>query len=255
MWRLLAAFGMVSGFLCACASAGVIARYAREGSGGVPGVRQSIRLPLELCSDANCAAQPLELFGLLSLGPANVGRTVRADPTMEADFTAILSQLTDGGDDVLRFRPSLMRLTGGVVQADSTAITESEAFFPTHPTFVDFSEFVVEEVRLTLDALALQSPGADPNGDGDWTDYTYRATYTVMGYPIPKADCNHDDHSTLADWRYLRTTGPAPNRCMRGPAQPVPIGCDCGNIDANPINEFDMDLRDFGLFQNAFYPP
>jgi hypothetical protein len=41
---------------------------------------------------------------------------------------------------------------------------------------------------------------------------------------------------------------------MRGPGQPVPIGCTCGNTDAG-INEFDMDLVDFANFQNAFSQP
>lgn len=261
MFRRTAAFAMLSACFCAYASGGMIAQFTREGAGGVPGVRNAIRLPLAVCSNgaASCEGEALELFALLSLGPANVGRTVRADPSVESELSQVLQQLTDGEEDVLRFRPTLVRLSGGVAQGDPIALPEFEAFFPTHPTFVDFSEFVIEGVRVTLDALTLSSPGSDANGDGEWTDYSYSVTYAVMGYPIARVDCraevdpdppNPDGRTTLADWRYLRTRG-----CLRGPTLPVLIGCDCGNADANIVNEFDMDLRDIAIFQNSFYPP
>jgi hypothetical protein len=214
-------------------------------------------LPLLWCAGSapSCTGEEFDLFELLALAPANVGRRVSADSSADQDFAEIAEQLTDGDEDVLRFRSMLVRATGGVVEGDSEAILEYEAFFPAHPTFVDFSEFIVEEIRLTLDALTLASPGTDQNGDGQWTDYSYRVTYSVTGYPLPKADCNQDGRSTLADWHYLRTHGTAPNRCMRGPTLPLPLGCECGNVDANTINEFDMDLRDFAIYQNAFAPP
>lgn len=266
MGRVLATFWFLCGLVCANASAGVIARFTREGASGVPGVRHAIRLPLGVCGGgpAGCEGESaVELFGLLSLGPANVGRSVKADGSAEEEMDQVLAQLRDGQEDMMRFRASLVRISGGAAEGDSVSLAESEAFFPTHPTFVDFSEFVIEEIHMTLEGLTLSSPGSDENGDGQWTDYSYRVTYTVIGYPVARVDCrgdvdpdppNPDGRTTLADWNYLRTHATPPNRCLRGPTVPLPLGCECGNADANVMNEFDMDLRDVAIFQNSFHP-
>jgi hypothetical protein len=45
----------------------------------------------------------------------------------------------------------------------------------------DLRGFVLTAVGIRLDSLDLDSPGGDPNGDGNWTDYNWTATIFVIG--------------------------------------------------------------------------
>ena len=47
---------------------------------------------------------------------------------------------------------------------------------------VDFSEWKITRFELTIDEVTIDSPGSNVNRDGNWTDYSYNATFRVIGY-------------------------------------------------------------------------
>ena len=50
----------------------------------------------------------------------------------------------------------------------------------------DLIGYSISSIDLHFNALTLDSPGRDPNGDGNWTDYYDNVTVTFHGERIPE---------------------------------------------------------------------
>jgi hypothetical protein len=48
----------------------------------------------------------------------------------------------------------------------------------------DFQGYTVTAIGLSINSLTFESPGRNPNGDGNWTDCFYNVTFKIYG-PIP----------------------------------------------------------------------
>lgn len=46
---------------------------------------------------------------------------------------------------------------------------------------LDFSGYTVTGITFHVDSILVVSPGSDPNGDGNWTDYYLRGSLIVFG--------------------------------------------------------------------------
>jgi WD40 repeat protein/photosystem II stability/assembly factor-like uncharacterized protein len=111
----------------------------------------------------------------LALVPADAGRILSLDSGPV--FDAAVASLTDGQD-------SPMNLRSGVpngVFGNSHNASESAFFGGSLRGRVDFAGFDIRSLELRIDEVTLDTPGEDPNGDGQWTDYWVRATLTVYG--------------------------------------------------------------------------
>lgn len=49
----------------------------------------------------------------------------------------------------------------------------------------DFQGYTITNISLVVHSLILDSPGSNPNGDGNWTDYNFDVTYEIWGIPEP----------------------------------------------------------------------
>lgn len=95
-------------------------------------------------------------------------------------FDKFTEYLTDGSDEALLFW-SESGLSSGYGSGMGT--WESLWF----GTFPDFKGYTVEALGLRINSLTIESPGADPNGDGVWTDSTWNVTLNVYGQqPVPE---------------------------------------------------------------------
>jgi hypothetical protein len=99
-----------------------------------------------------------------------------------SDLDGFAERLTNGVDELFGVGSKIRVGLGG--GSGISFWSESEffaSFLP--PGAVDFSGHLIDEVTLTLDALTLDTPGSDPNGDGLWTDITAEITVTVIPEP------------------------------------------------------------------------
>jgi hypothetical protein len=108
--------------------------------------------------------------------PFDVGKTFLNSSAISENFDFFASMLTSGTDDFLWIEACC----AGKGTFESRWLNK---FVPT-PT-VDFYGYEITEIGLTVNALTIDSPGWNPNGDGVWTDYTYDVTFTIYGVPEP----------------------------------------------------------------------
>jgi hypothetical protein len=133
------------------------------------------------------ATEPAEhydtsLFDDIILTLGDVGRTFMASTDGYSDLDGFAERLTNGVDELFGVGSKIRVGLGG--GSGISFWSESEffaSFLP--PGAVDFSGHLIDEVTLTLDALTLDTPGSDPNGDGLWTDITAEITVTVIPEP------------------------------------------------------------------------
>ncbi|MDJ0974746.1 MAG: hypothetical protein QNJ98_09835 [Planctomycetota bacterium] len=111
------------------------------------------------------------------VGTSAVGHVLTASPTHPA-YDDLVATLTDGeaGQVGLRIRPGGMGGAGYVANEDH--------FFGTGDVgtlMPDAAGYAITRIEIEINQLTLVSPGNDPNGDGQWTDYTYDVTVRVFG--------------------------------------------------------------------------
>lgn len=119
------------------------------------------------------------LFDQFMLTPADVGSKFTLDSSNDPEFAAFALTLQNGLANQIAFR-----LGGG------TSITSESAFFnplPAGSNGIDFQGFLIGSVSMTVHSLSIDSPGSNPNRDGNWTDISFQATITVNAVPEPSA--------------------------------------------------------------------
>ena len=97
---------------------------------------------------------------------------------LTSDFDAFLSMLTNGIDESNLSHHALNYGHGGNESFFITKFVESYG--------TDFYGYEITGFTMTLNDGFLISPGTDPNGDGNWTDYYFDVTYEMYGEPIPE---------------------------------------------------------------------
>lgn len=99
-------------------------------------------------------------------------------------FDVLVALLTNGQNDT--FSWSVQNFAGGV----STGTAE-KYFFAGNPHLVngiDFAGSHIDHVDLFITNKSA-SPGANPNGDGVWTDWTFNVAMNVYGTPpVPEPE-------------------------------------------------------------------
>jgi hypothetical protein len=107
------------------------------------------------------------------LVPANVGQTFVANAQSEPDFARVATSLTDGLDQWLT-----------MVGSGSS----QHQFFSSVPggNGIDLGGFRLDAIRLTFVSRMVETPGRDPNHDGNWQDYRHVYEYVFEGAPVPE---------------------------------------------------------------------
>jgi hypothetical protein len=152
-------------------------------SGGVATVSGAMTMSLGQLSFWGFVTPGQTLFSNLILTPDMVGQTFIDTASSEPYYANFVSLLTDGVSERVGLAWDLFPGGGG-----GTRGGPEPTFFDTHPSDwngVDLQGYPITGIGLTLNQLSMASPGSNPTGTGNWTDYSFDATISVYTVPEP----------------------------------------------------------------------
>jgi len=113
------------------------------------------------------------IFAWLYVNGSNSGQTFVADATTDSDWPYFSHYLTDGAPNQFWF---FIALSSGSGRGSGSVGPE-------------FPGLIITRAVLRLGQVSIASPGSNPNGDGNWTDYVFNATLELYGTgPTPAAE-------------------------------------------------------------------
>ncbi len=118
----------------------------------------------------------------ITIGAADVGTTWTSSPAATA---LILDQLRDADRDALGVKVALPPPWGGPPMESFVGIAEAD--FHSVGVDLDLVATRTDEIRVTLLSLSMDSPGSDPLGNGNWTDYADSYQFDFVEVPEPGA--------------------------------------------------------------------
>jgi hypothetical protein len=134
----------------------------------------------------------------LIFGPvdaASVGSTIWIDSSSPG-FDAFVSYITDGvnGPMGVAFLPAG---TGGRGEIDLPG--NQRGFFADQVGLGgnDLAGYAIGRIGLRVDAASFDTPGSNPNGDGNWTDFSFDGTFLFEGTVANSAACKNGGWQSL----------------------------------------------------------
>jgi len=118
------------------------------------------------------------LFVGTSITAADVGRTFTATQESDPNFNEFAALLTNGKSNKVT-----LSFGSGKLGSGDLFLTKSGRLFVQNTGFFGTT---IDSVSLRVDSLTLNSPGVNPNGNGDWTDYSFSGVAIVDGEPVPE---------------------------------------------------------------------
>ena len=152
-------------------------------SGAVASIADFMNLTFGFTPGRNADAVPM-LFQGLFVSTKDIGQTYIEGPDDDpSDFNLYTSYLTDGRISYCCY----IGIIGREGFAES-GVPESDFFdfLPPGNNGIDLGGFAIDYYSLVFNSLNFASPGSNPNGDGNWTDFSFSATFSVYGEPIPE---------------------------------------------------------------------
>ncbi len=144
------------------------------GSGGWNEVSSEVYLTIRDYRDASGTA----IFNHLILDNSSVGQTFVGLSTSPA-YMAFVNSLTSGHPYYFVSTGNLSGSRGG----GSTSFFSQ--FRDENGNIVDLLNQKIESLSLHIDSIRLETPGTNPNHDGQWTNVTLVTTITVNPIPEP----------------------------------------------------------------------
>jgi hypothetical protein len=140
------------------------------------------------CTDGNVPS--------LVLSPIATSDSILWADTADPDFATITAALTDGSNGwlgwLLQSPPALNRL--------GQRYTESDFFGnQVGPSRVDLAGYTIDRIGFRVDEVNFDSPGANLNGDGIWTDISLRGALVFEGTIASKQSCMNGGWRSLHD--------------------------------------------------------
>ena len=137
----------------------------------------------------NYAVPEFEYFNLIfdnySFTTSDIGSTFVLTAADDPDFTPLVTLMTDGLSNrvgyVMAWTPIGPDYGGN---ADYESVVFAGSPFMTNG--IDLQGTVIDSFALHINDLNLDSPGSDPNGQGNWTDFRFSVTLEVYGHVIPE---------------------------------------------------------------------
>ena len=169
-------------FLPAINYASVLGTYEATQAGGCSSIYEGMEINVIFGGDGT-GASGARLFEGIIFRPSDVGMTVKMTETNDPEFNEAAAILTNGVNDSLSFQAI------GYPGGGGGGYGSSEAFFffgdQSGANGIDFMGFSITSIGIRMDALTLNIPGENPNGDGNWTDYSITYTLIVEGESAP----------------------------------------------------------------------
>lgn len=160
--------------------ADLVATYQIWHGGGQAGIIESITQQTYLSEEFAVVDGLGTLFEDIVLFDGDT-RVDIANETVDSDFVDFAQLITDGLDWWLYKK---MDFAFGARIGFNLESLLLEFVDPDHPG-VDLSGYIVDSVTRTI-TVELDSPGSDPGGDGNWTDFLVTGVYEIYGSPIPE---------------------------------------------------------------------
>ena len=109
------------------------------------------------------------------------GSVITVDASTNPEFRDAVSLLQNGVDNLLELAAKLLPGGGG----GATIPLESASFDGgiSGEYLPDFAGARITHVIIAIDEISFVTPGSDPNGDGNWTDYSSSGRIVIMGHP------------------------------------------------------------------------
>ena len=169
-------------FLPAINYAAVLGTYEVTQAGGCSSIYEGLEINVIFGGDGT-GASGARLFEGNVFRPSDVGMTVTMTEANDPEFNDAAAVLTNGVNDSLSFQA--IGYPGGCIGGDGS----SEALFffgdQSGANGIDFIGYAITSIGLRVDALTLNIPGANPNNDGNWTDFSVTYTLIIEGESAP----------------------------------------------------------------------
>jgi len=124
------------------------------------------------------------LFSQITFGTQDVGSTFTiASPADDTNFNFMVTKLTDGTNELFNF---LMAGFNGNSSTGAGRTTSESGIFAGTGTGPDLIGYHIQSFGLHIDSLTIQSPGSDPNHNGNWTDFRGQVTLNIYGSAVPE---------------------------------------------------------------------
>ena len=150
---------------------------------GVASVTNTLNLTFGLSPEPGHQVA-LMLFKDLWVTSEDAGHVYTQGPNDDpADFNLYTSYLTDSKVSYCNYLETVGPGGSGEAGAPETQFFD---YLPPGNNGVDLGGFAIDYYTLVFNTLSFTSPGSDPNHDGNWTDYSFSATFSVYGEPIPE---------------------------------------------------------------------
>jgi hypothetical protein len=154
-----------------------------SGAGGVYVVTNSVDLTIGATPGHDDHPTQL-LFTGLWVTAQDVGITYTMGPNDNpANFSLFTSYLTSNS---LSYMCDTLTMGPGAGSESGILPSKFFASLPPGGNGFDLAGFNIDYYTLEFTGLTFSSPGSNPNGNGIWTDYTYSATFSVYGQPVPE---------------------------------------------------------------------
>lgn len=110
-----------------------------------------------------------------------IGHVFVADAGNDPDFQTVVSQLTNGSTTDTVF------VVTGIVGFGAAGAKQTESFWATNPSAPgDFAGYQITRIEMYIKDAFFTSPGRDPNGNGNWTDYRIDRKLRIYGTAVPE---------------------------------------------------------------------
>ena len=176
-------------------------------SSGSLSVQHSLNIQLGYFDGSLFNSAPL--FEQFFLTGSDVGKTFTLATVDDPDFALFVQKLTNGSNDGLGITDNLGTIT---------AQQEPEFFtlLAADNNGLDLQGFQIGSITMQVNALTINTPGSDPNGDGEWTDSFFEGTFTVYAVPEPST-CMLLAVAGLTCWPSIyRRNQKGSKRCQKG---------------------------------------
>jgi hypothetical protein len=138
---------------------------------------------------------------------ADKGSTLWVDATSPTDsndsefhgltsFEGFVDYITNGEPDWLVSGLSIGGGSGGAGEAEATLFAGAAG-----PSGVDLAGYAIDRIGFRVDAISIDSPGENPNGNGIWTDARLSGTYLFEGHIAGPSAC------ARGGWEHLHAAG------------------------------------------------
>src|SRR6267142_3555401 len=129
------------------------------------------------------------IFTQFTFHTNDVGSVFSINQSSDPGFIGFLSRATNGIAENVSYSFTIGSVTGlHAIYSGGSSETSFFTSFPYGRNGFDLIGFQVQRIDLTLNSLVFNSPGSNPNGDGNWTDFNINGTLSFIGIvPEPSA--------------------------------------------------------------------